>query len=177
MISEQDVMKLRPATPDDAAAIAALHVALWRGTYRDLMPDALLDGLSIEQRTRFWRDEIERLGDQIVVATDGAALRGFVSFGRTINPWPGYDHEIYTLYVDTQAQGRGVGRALLRTACGQLQRDGAHNLVIWALAGAPANQFYARHGGKLLVTRPFRYGDHDLEETGYGWDTIRMLIG
>ena len=35
------VSLVRPADVDDAAAIAAVHVAAWRSTYRGLLPDEL----------------------------------------------------------------------------------------------------------------------------------------
>lgn len=33
-------LHIRAATPDDAAAIAPFHVAIWRDTYRELAPEA-----------------------------------------------------------------------------------------------------------------------------------------
>jgi hypothetical protein len=39
-------IQLRRATPEDAAALAAVEVSCWRAAYRGLIPDAYLDGLS-----------------------------------------------------------------------------------------------------------------------------------
>ena len=39
---------IRPATPADAPAIAAIHVASWQATYPGIMPAAFLAGLSVE---------------------------------------------------------------------------------------------------------------------------------
>jgi hypothetical protein len=36
-------IQLRRATPEDAAALAAVEVRSWRAAYRGLMPDAYLD--------------------------------------------------------------------------------------------------------------------------------------
>jgi len=41
---------IRPATPEDARAIAEVHVASWRYAYRGLLPDDVLDRLSVEER-------------------------------------------------------------------------------------------------------------------------------
>jgi len=46
---------VRQATIDDAGDIAVVHVATWRAAYRGLMPQSLLDGLSVEARTAVWR--------------------------------------------------------------------------------------------------------------------------
>jgi hypothetical protein len=45
---------IRPATAEDAAGIAAVHVRSWQVAYRGQLPDALLDSLSVDQRTRWW---------------------------------------------------------------------------------------------------------------------------
>ena len=39
---------IREATPEDARAIATVHVASWRTTYRGLLRDAYLDSLDLE---------------------------------------------------------------------------------------------------------------------------------
>jgi hypothetical protein len=44
-----EVMIIRDASPADAAAIARVRVDAWRETYRGIVPEAFLDGLSYEQ--------------------------------------------------------------------------------------------------------------------------------
>jgi hypothetical protein len=103
--------RLRPATADDAEAIAALHTASWRRTYRGMMPDAFLDGGALENRRRVWR---ERLGspnrDQhVVVAESESRLVGFIcTFAREDEGWGAY---IDNLHVAHEWQGRGGGSA------------------------------------------------------------------
>ena len=46
---------VRPAVLDDAAAIARVHVASWRTTYRGLLPDDFLASLGVEPYTDRWR--------------------------------------------------------------------------------------------------------------------------
>jgi len=38
-------MLLRPAVPDDALAVAQMHVRTWQVAYRDLLPAEFLDQL------------------------------------------------------------------------------------------------------------------------------------
>ena len=56
-------MPIRDATPADIPAIARIHVDSWRTTYRGLMPDDLLAGLSYERRERQWAQAITRSGE------------------------------------------------------------------------------------------------------------------
>jgi hypothetical protein len=49
-------MRLRRARQYDARNIAEVHVRAWRGAYKGLVPDEILDGLSVEERERSWRE-------------------------------------------------------------------------------------------------------------------------
>jgi hypothetical protein len=44
------VLDIRRASQSDARAIAEVHVASWRETYRGIVPDAFLDALSVAER-------------------------------------------------------------------------------------------------------------------------------
>jgi hypothetical protein len=63
-------MFLRPATPADAAAVAYVHVQAWRETYRGIMPDAVLEGPSVEERARAWRavQDLKRAAGRVIAA-------------------------------------------------------------------------------------------------------------
>jgi hypothetical protein len=46
---------IRVAGVADAAAIAAVHVEVWRETYVGIVPVQVLAGLSVDRRTEIWR--------------------------------------------------------------------------------------------------------------------------
>lgn len=46
---------LRQATPDDAAAIAPMHLARWHDAYSGLVPRRCLDDLDRQDRCGRWR--------------------------------------------------------------------------------------------------------------------------
>lgn len=49
-------MNVRPATHADVPAIAESHVSAWRVAFRGQVPDAFLDGLSVQRRVDAWSD-------------------------------------------------------------------------------------------------------------------------
>lgn len=51
-------IEARPATVDDAPAIAAIHVRSWQRAYADLLPADFLAGLDVEQRVAYWRRDL-----------------------------------------------------------------------------------------------------------------------
>ena len=49
-----DETSIRAAVVEDAAAIAEVHVASWKTTYKRIFPDSVLEGLSVSDRAHFW---------------------------------------------------------------------------------------------------------------------------
>jgi L-amino acid N-acyltransferase YncA len=69
-------MTVRPATPADADAIAAIHVAGYEDAYRGLLPDAVLDVRTLELRRRVWGERLAR--EHGAEFTDVAEIDGVV---------------------------------------------------------------------------------------------------
>lgn len=142
---------IRPAVPDDARGICAVHIRSWQRTYRGLIPDEILDGQDIEARTAQRR---ERLADPNppgtlawVVESDDLIL-GFLIMGPTRDDdLPEGTPEIYAIYVEPDLVGTGLGRVLMQTALAQLETDDAQEVVLWVLAENPISlPFYAKAG-------------------------------
>ena len=51
---------IRLATMADVEALAVLHVRAWQSAYRGLLPDDLLDGISLEEWTKRRRRGMEQ---------------------------------------------------------------------------------------------------------------------
>ena len=142
---------IRAATVEDARAIAEIHVAGWRAAYRGQMPDAVLDGLSIDRRTEQWT---QRIGAPVPpeqrtwVSWDGARVTGFANTGpsRDADARPGMA-ELFAIYVDPSAWGTGAGRALLAHAAADVSERGFAGMSLWVLGtNARARRFYERAG-------------------------------
>lgn len=71
---------VRSATRDDAHAIARVHVRSWQVAYRGLLPDSILNGLSVEQRRTIWHQLLANNdGIFTLVAERKPELVGFCS--------------------------------------------------------------------------------------------------
>ncbi len=74
-------------------------------------------------------------------------LAGYVTAGSARHAGEGGLGEIWAIYVDPEAQRRGVGRALMAAATRGLADRGFREAVLWVFeANAPARAFYERLG-------------------------------
>jgi ribosomal protein S18 acetylase RimI-like enzyme len=144
------MVELRRAVPDDAAAIACVHVRTWQVAYRGLIPDEVLDDLSVEQREEMWRGALSGEGGAAVyVALEGPAVVGFCAVSAPSRDDDAEDGvaELTAIYVDPDVWRAGVGRALMDAAFADLRADDWHRVTLWVLAeNQPARDFYARFG-------------------------------
>lgn len=169
------VVDLRLATPEDAEAIARIHVETWRTMYAGLLPDEMLVNMSHDKQARMWRRML-RGGETVLIAEyPGAGVVGFGSYGPNRSGRDGYTGEVYTLYVDSEYQGLGLGRGLLRALFDSLAREGHDSAVIWVLEQNPSRFFYEAMGGRPVGARETRMWGTELRESAYGWESIHAL--
>ena len=166
-------MNVRPATPSDADGIARAHVQAWRESYRELIPQATLDALSVEKRTAQWRHTLGNPDRTTFVAEIEGAVCGFVSGGGIL--WSGLStgSEISALYLLDAVKRRGIGRALFRAELTALAGRGFTSTGLWVLSGnAPARRFYEAIGGRADETRIDRRDGFALDEIAYVWNDL-----
>jgi GNAT superfamily N-acetyltransferase len=137
-----DDVAIRGALPEDAQALAHLHLDVWDDAYAGLMPQQILDDrrTRVDERIERWRAILERSGNTLLAEGPDGVI-GFVSAG------PGEDNDVDTelelkaLYVRATWWGTGVGYALFEEALGD------RAAYLWVLAGNDrAIRFYERQG-------------------------------
>jgi L-amino acid N-acyltransferase YncA len=132
---------VRAASAADADAICAIHnqgildrVATLDVTTRT--PDGVLDWLA---------DHGSR--HPVIVASVGGAVVGWASLNR-FNPRPAYDHVAdFSVYIEREWRGKGIGRQLLDRLIELAREIGFHKMVLSALAFNQAGiALYTRAG-------------------------------
>ncbi|WP_439663087.1 GNAT family N-acetyltransferase [Lentzea sp. HUAS TT2] len=153
-------MTVRPATVADAPAVASVHVQTWRAAYRGLVPDSVLDELSVSARTSMWERSIPRGGVWVGLVDDVVA--GFVAVGPSREPDAAF--ELYAIYVLPSAWGTSLGYELARAALGDEQ-----DVVLWVFDENPrARRFYERLGFRADGTvKTETVGGAELKEIRY----------
>lgn len=117
-------MNIRPATQADLPAILEIHNdairrldAIWTETEETL-----------EDR-RAWLKERQEKGFGVFVAEEAGKVLGHAGYGA-YRPRSGYDRTIeHSIYLREEAQGRGVGKALMDAVIADARAKGFHLMV------------------------------------------------
>lgn len=174
---------VRAAAPDDAAAIAAVHVGSWIETYSEILPGSMLRSLSVVDRAAFWarllRERVDSLDPAVFVAESAGAIVGFASGGaqrdRDLRA-RGFAGEFTAIYVLRRGQRRGLGRQLMRAVASALLDRERRSASLWVLRdNCRAREFYARQGGEEIADREDCRGAVALREIAVGWRDLSVL--
>ena len=169
---------MREARCADAAGVARVHVESWRTTYRGIVPDDFLAGLSVEQRERHWARVLCGAGggEFVYAAEEGGRVVGFASGGRERSGDPVYKGELYAIYLCDTHQRRGLGRRLTLAVVDRLARTGIRSMLVWVLADNPSYRFYKALGGQRVYVKPIEMGGVTPDEVAYGWTDVTRLM-
>jgi GNAT superfamily N-acetyltransferase len=134
------VAEIRRAGPQDARRIAEIHVASWRAAYKGLVQDEVLDGLSVERREDGWKKRLSEASSRgsVLAAVEEGRVVGFASAGppqEEDDAGNGSTGELYAIYLEPRAWGRGIGRALLAETASRLRADGFADAILWVVEG------------------------------------------
>lgn len=142
------VPAIRDAVPEDAMAVARVHVRSWLAAYRGLIADDFLDALRPEDRAATYEFGAEDLAaPRTIVAEADGEIRGFATTGPCRDEDALGAAELYALYVDPRRWRAGIGLLLLEAAMARMSEEGFEDAVLWVLSdNEPAQRFYAAAG-------------------------------
>ena len=152
-------MLIRQATTSDIDDVARVHVAAW---------DAAKEGHDLTTRRTFedredlWARFLAEGRGTLWLAEAEGGVAGFCAIGPSRDDDRVGESEIYTLYVDPDLWGRGIGSALMA------QAPTGEVVSLWVSeANHRARSFYARHG----------FSPDGAREEGHHVPVIRVVRG
>jgi ribosomal protein S18 acetylase RimI-like enzyme len=141
-------IEVRRATERDIEPVARIHVEAWRSAYRGLMPDAVIEARSIEQRKQHWTQVISQPSHDLLVAVRADTVLGFCSLipSRDAGATQATG-EIAALYVAPEHWRTGAGRQLMLAGRQAARERGYRELMLWVLSSnTRARAFYESMG-------------------------------
>lgn len=161
---------IRYADVADALDIASVNVASWQHAYRGIIPDIVVDNISVARWADGWKAYLED-GGKLLVYQEGGKILGFVKFSEAqLNDLSGGKWgEVNAIYLLPQAFRRGIGACLCYAALAELEKMGLTKVMLWVLVkNQSARYFYQAIGFKPGIQRICPLFPHlSLEEVQY----------
>ena len=145
--------EIRNIEEQDVRRVAEIHVRTWQVAYKDILPQKMLDNLSIEQREESWRKKFLSQGSRsnYVLEVSGD-IRGWISVGPSRDEDANEKNisELYGIYLDPRFYGIGYGTKLWHEARRHLRAENFYEITLWVLdANERARKFYEKIGFSL----------------------------
>jgi ribosomal protein S18 acetylase RimI-like enzyme len=144
-------MEIRRATPEDAIALAEVHIDSWRSAYRGLVPDSHLDSLDYERRAQRFRESLAQNAEESYIAEQEGEVLGFLTLGvcRDTDVDQEKTGEIWGIYLAPEHWRKGIGTLLCRYGERILKARDYRIATLWVFAGNDqARRFYEAMGFK-----------------------------
>ena len=141
-------VSVRPASPADVAEIARIQIETWRFAYAEILPQPVLDTLSVDTAVDAWTAAITSPPSprhHVLVAMEQEWLVGFTAIGpagdlEPADPEPATTAAISPLLVEPRWARRGHGSRLLAAAIDHTAADGTTRVITWLPEGDQASR-------------------------------------
>ncbi len=148
-------VSVRPARPEDADAIGRIQVETWRTAYADVLPAAVLEGVSVDDATAAWSAAITAPPTpqhHVLVALEQQWVVGFVAVGpaddlQPDDPQPETTAAVAPILVEPRWGRRGHGSRLLAAAVDHAREDGLTRAVAWVPEADIASREFLESAG------------------------------
>ena len=123
-------MEFRNASPAQLTDIAKLFHACWHVSYKDLLSAEVRRGMTLDEAANLWRPSlVEPNGKETVIGTLDTQIVSVFRIGtEKENPKNGH---LFSLYVDPEVAGQGLGKKSLLEAQTRLSQKGFKTMSLW----------------------------------------------
>lgn len=175
---------IRPLTPPDIPAIAAIHQISRIESERGIIMDADLARDDISHFLAKWETWSNDPEIHTRIAMENNMIQGFICYGR-VKTRPASDRgvvpkfgaEIYALYVHPDHWRKGVATSLFQAACLDLTDKKLTSLLLWVLKkNKRACALYDKFKGERVAKQRVDIGEKSwAEESCFAWRDIRKI--
>lgn len=171
-------LRLRRGMAEDIPAISEAFIRSVSGSYRGVLSDEYLNGLTVEESSKVFstrRTENEDSYELLIAEDPSGQVAGFIDHAR--KPLGNTDHEgyIFSFYVIPEFQRLGLGGLIFRDCLRRMRADGYSSACLDAFEASPFRAFYEKMGGKVVGI-----GSHDNHSSAhptviYRWEDLSAI--
>lgn len=170
-------MKIRKAIVSDARGIAIVHVNTWKVTYKDILPQKMLQNLTYSNREAVWVKNIERQNNHVwVIENDIGEIVGFADTSKREKMAHQHTYNLTSIYLLPSYQGRGWGSKLLRELFEFYKKQQVESVYVGVLKDNPAKKFYTYLGAEKVKTMSIDFAGELIDEVILKWDSLDEVL-
>jgi GNAT superfamily N-acetyltransferase len=167
----------RRPVPEEAGAMAALHVQCWKEAYTPIVPEDVSSRFEVAPMIPAWQERLSNQTRFIIGAFHDSQPIAFINQGGRDDETPvEADAHIVALYVAQAHHRQGLGRALMALGARDCLLKGGKALSLGVLsANAQSRGFYEAMGGRPIKVGVFSWHGHDLPVVDYLFEDLVRL--
>lgn len=168
---------LRNGNINDINTIAAAHVKCYWDAFQDILPQPLLEDFTLQKALKQWRAEfVEQVADAdraiFVIENESGRVVGFANCGATKarSRKSMGQGEIYSLFIESDYQGYGLGKALMLASSRWLISRGLFTGGVWIIEeNGIGRRFCEDLGARMVARRKTNHNGYNLSMIGFAW--------
>lgn len=168
---------IRSALPDDANAMALVHMSSWATVYAKFMDERIIRAFSAGESAERFRGFLQDDSCRSFVAItpiDGKIVG--IATGGPVRRVPSVcDAELYRLHVLPDFQGRRIGIRLMLRVASSLKEAGSSRMLVRVFSANPARSFYEHKGGMFLFEEEIEIRGRSFRVSSYGFEMSRLV--
>lgn len=162
---------IREGRLSDADQISKIKIDSWKKTYKNLMPEDVLNNMTFEKEKEKFINKFDKR--RIIVFEENNEILGYSFFGKRQNEneelMNEYTSEIYALYIKDEYRRKGVGTQIIQHICDTLKQENNEKVLLWCLKGNQnAIDFYEKNGFVYLKNKSQDLNGVNIEELSFG---------
>lgn len=142
-------MDIRLLVEKEIDEMAELYVKSWRATYKGIIPDKILDTITLDRFSKIWKEYITKENNGIFGAFENDIFLGFGAF----TPDEEIENTLYldSLHIKDEYKGKGVGTKIINYLKGYAREKGYKGVSVSIMSGNDrARNLYTKLGAVHL---------------------------
>jgi GNAT superfamily N-acetyltransferase len=171
--SESKNISYREANVAECAAVAKVHVRSWHESFAGLVPQSVMERITVEGRTKAFEQRFQTDSYRMYVAeVVDLGIVGFADCGEPREKINSYEAELYAIFLLPEFQGSGVGRRLFAMCVEAVVKSGKSSMYLYAFENSPYRSFYDKMGGVVIEKRQVEIEGTLFNAVVYGWKNL-----
>ncbi|MEY4970794.1 MAG: Mycothiol acetyltransferase [Actinomycetota bacterium] len=138
-------MDFRLASEEDLDSIVKVFLACWKESYSEILSADVRDSMNTDEAKALWSKSFSDTSLKTYLLFDSAIPVAVFRYGASRED-ENASH-LFSLYVDPQFSGRGIGKLIMEKVLAMAKSDSFNKVTLWVFEkNRPARSLYEKFG-------------------------------